>query len=279
MQSESSEYLTLNAGSQPERNQGTLIYPSDGSEKISQAREIKAKELQGMQQNDLFKAEYVFIVDSEGEDEATSGKGEQSPPEGTGTTASRPKSLAISSSLVSDVVRPKTRGTDLQAPSYPEMSHGIVPQQKHGQVGFSSCHKKKKNVYILFILGCLQRPSCLRHTKLSKKKILKNPNPKIINHHRVNIDNKFTRQKRLYNCTVNWLKRRCKMFSWGGSGRMVSLTFEQFLEKVDTAWFAGCIKQHTADMRKILWEDIGWMLDTGMLLLTTERIVKRYARK
>uniref|UniRef100_A0A452TB30 Muscular LMNA interacting protein n=1 Tax=Ursus maritimus TaxID=29073 RepID=A0A452TB30_URSMA len=131
--SESNEYLTLNAGSQPERNQGTLIYPSDGSEKISQAREIKAKELQGMQQSDLFKAEYVFIVDSEGEDEATSGKGEQSPREGTGTTASRPKSLAISSSLVSDVVRPKTRGTDLQAPSYPEMSHGIVPQQKHGQ--------------------------------------------------------------------------------------------------------------------------------------------------
>uniref|UniRef100_A0A7N5P2I8 Muscular LMNA interacting protein n=1 Tax=Ailuropoda melanoleuca TaxID=9646 RepID=A0A7N5P2I8_AILME len=87
-----------------------------------------------MQQSDLFKAEYVFIVDSEGEDEATSGKGEQSPPEGTGSTASRPKSLAISSSLVSDVVRPKTRGTDLQAPSYPEMFHGIVPQQKHGQL-------------------------------------------------------------------------------------------------------------------------------------------------
>lgn len=67
---------------------------------------------------------------------------------------------------------------------------------------------------------------------------------------------------------------------------MLSFTFEQFLEKVDTgsflgesAWFAGCIKKHAADMRKILWEDIGWMLDTGMLLLTTERIIKRYARK
>ncbi|XP_077911349.1 muscular LMNA-interacting protein isoform X2 [Halichoerus grypus] len=131
--SESNEYLTLNAGSQRERNQGTLIYPSEGSEKISQARGIKANELQGMQQSDLFKAEYVFIVDSEGEDEDTSGKCEQGPPGGMGTTASRPKSLAISSSLVSDVVRPKTRGTDLQAPSYPEMSHGIAPQQKHGQ--------------------------------------------------------------------------------------------------------------------------------------------------
>uniref|UniRef100_A0A8C0R0J7 Muscular LMNA interacting protein n=1 Tax=Canis lupus dingo TaxID=286419 RepID=A0A8C0R0J7_CANLU len=86
-----------------------------------------------MQQSDLFKAEYVFIVDSEGEDEATSGKDEQGPPGGLGTTASRPKSLAISSSLVSDVVRPKTRGTDLQAPSHSEMPHGIAPQQKHGQ--------------------------------------------------------------------------------------------------------------------------------------------------
>ncbi|XP_047589743.1 muscular LMNA-interacting protein isoform X2 [Lutra lutra] len=132
--SESNEYLTLNAGSQQERNQGTLIYPSEGSEKVLQARGIKANELQGMQQSDLFKAEYVFIVDSEGEDEATSGKGEQDPPGGMSATASRPKSLAISSSLVSDVVRPKTRGTDLQAPSYPEMSHGIASQQKHGQL-------------------------------------------------------------------------------------------------------------------------------------------------
>ncbi|KAM8937440.1 muscular LMNA-interacting protein isoform 14-T14 [Lycaon pictus] len=131
--SESNEYLTLNAGSQPERNQGTLIYPSEVSEKISQERGFKAKELQGMQQSDLFKAEYVFIVDSEGEDEATSGKDEQGPPGELGTTASRPKSLAISSSLVSDVVRPKTRGTDLQAPSHSEMPHGIAPQQKHGQ--------------------------------------------------------------------------------------------------------------------------------------------------
>ncbi|XP_072590331.1 muscular LMNA-interacting protein isoform X9 [Vulpes vulpes] len=132
--SESNEYLTLNAGSQPERNQGTLIYPSEVSEKISQERGFKAKELQGMQQSDLFKAEYVFIVDSEGEDEATSGKDEQGPPGGLGTTASRPKSLAISSSLVSDVVRPKTRGTDFQAPSHSEMPHGIAPQQKHGQL-------------------------------------------------------------------------------------------------------------------------------------------------
>ncbi|KAF6115035.1 muscular LMNA interacting protein [Phyllostomus discolor] len=86
-----------------------------------------------MQQSGLFKAEYVFIVDSEGEDEATSRKVEQTPPVGMGTTATRPKSLAISSSLVSDVVRPKTQATSLQAPSHPEMPHGMASQQKHGQ--------------------------------------------------------------------------------------------------------------------------------------------------
>ena len=104
--------------------------------------------------------------------------------------------------------------------------------------------------------------------------MLKNQNPKIINQHRVNIDNTFIRQKRLYNCTVNWLKRKCKMFSWSGSGGMLSLTFEQFLEKVDSgsflgesAWLAECIHKHTADMRKILWGDISWMLDIGTLFL------------
>uniref|UniRef100_A0A673UCH0 Muscular LMNA interacting protein n=1 Tax=Suricata suricatta TaxID=37032 RepID=A0A673UCH0_SURSU len=132
--SDFNEYLTLNAGSQRESDQGTLIYPSETSENISQGRGFKAKELQGMQQSDLFKAEYVFVVDSEGEDEPTSRKGEPGPPGGMGTTASRPKSLAISSSLASDVVRPKTRGTDMQAPSHPEMSHGIAPLQKHGQM-------------------------------------------------------------------------------------------------------------------------------------------------
>lgn len=137
LQSNSSEYLTLNAGSQRERDRGTVIYPSEVGGKISQGRGIKTNKPQGMQQSDLFKAEYVFIVDSEGEDEATSRKVEQGHQGETGTTATRPKSLAISSSLVSDVVRPKTRATDLQAPPHPAMPHGMAPQQKHGQVGFS----------------------------------------------------------------------------------------------------------------------------------------------
>nr|KAF6363248.1 muscular LMNA interacting protein [Pipistrellus kuhlii] len=127
-----SEYLTLKAGSQQQRDGGALTYPSEGIGKISKVREFKVNEPQGMQQSGLFKAEYVFIVDSEGEDEATSKKVEQSPPGGTGTIAPRPTSLAISSP-VSDVVRPKTRAANLQAPSHPEMPHGMASQQKHGQ--------------------------------------------------------------------------------------------------------------------------------------------------
>uniref|UniRef100_A0A2K5IQJ3 Muscular LMNA interacting protein n=1 Tax=Colobus angolensis palliatus TaxID=336983 RepID=A0A2K5IQJ3_COLAP len=131
--SKSNDYLTLSAGIQQERDQATLTCPSEVSGTILQEREFEANKLQGMQQSDLFKAEYVLIVDSEGEDEATSRKVEQGPPGGIGTAAVRPKSLAISSSLVSDVVRPKTQGTDLKASSHPEMLHGIAPQQKHGQ--------------------------------------------------------------------------------------------------------------------------------------------------
>nr|XP_037843084.1 muscular LMNA-interacting protein isoform X5 [Chlorocebus sabaeus] len=137
--SKSNDYLTLNAGNQQERDQATLTCrPSEVSGTILQEREFEANKLQGMQQSDLFKAEYVLIVDSEGEDEATSSKVEQGPPGGIGTAAVRPKSLAISSSLVSDVVRPKTQGTDLKASSHPEMLHGIAPQQKHGQLTSSS---------------------------------------------------------------------------------------------------------------------------------------------
>ncbi|XP_062043534.1 muscular LMNA-interacting protein isoform X7 [Lepus europaeus] len=130
----SNDYSILNTGSEQEKDQKILTDTSEVSENISQERRLKAKESQGMQQSDLFKAEYVFIVDSEGEDEATSKKDEQGPMVGTGSTAARPKTLAISSSLASDVVRPKKWGTDLKASSHPEMSHGLGPQQRHGQL-------------------------------------------------------------------------------------------------------------------------------------------------
>lgn len=161
------EYLTLNTRSQQERDRETLAYPSGVSGNILQGRGFKANKPQGMQQSDLFKAEYVFIVDSEGEEEATSRKSEQSPPGGMGTTATRPKSLAISSSLVSDVVRPKTRGANLQAPSYPEMPHGMAPQQKHVQVNFSSCYKKNDIVYIPLVQDYQKSLSYSRHKKVS----------------------------------------------------------------------------------------------------------------
>ncbi|KAF4013261.1 hypothetical protein G4228_004951 [Cervus hanglu yarkandensis] len=134
LQFDSHEYLTLNVGSQQERGRGTLTCPSEVKDKASQGREFKEKKPQGMQQSDLFKAEYVFIVDSEGEEEAPGRKADQGPPVGTGPPAARPASLAISSSLTSDVVRPKTRGADLQAPLHPERPQAMAPQQRHGQL-------------------------------------------------------------------------------------------------------------------------------------------------
>ncbi|XP_005377654.1 PREDICTED: muscular LMNA-interacting protein isoform X10 [Chinchilla lanigera] len=125
--------VTFNSGNEQERVQGTLNCLSQVCENNSQGRGFKANDLQGMQQGDLFKAEYVFIVDSEGEDEVTSRKVEQGAPGGTGNTVARPKSLAISSSLVSDVVRPKVRGPDRKATSHPEAAQEMASQQRHGQ--------------------------------------------------------------------------------------------------------------------------------------------------
>uniref|UniRef100_A0AC11CUM5 Muscular LMNA interacting protein n=1 Tax=Ovis aries TaxID=9940 RepID=A0AC11CUM5_SHEEP len=130
---DSSEYLTLNVGHQQEREQGALTCPSEVEDKASQGKEFKEKKPQGMQQSDLFKAEYVFIVDSEGEEEVPGRKGDQGPPVGTGPPAARPSSLAISSSLASDAVRPKTRAAGLQAPSHPERPQAMAPPQRHGQ--------------------------------------------------------------------------------------------------------------------------------------------------
>uniref|UniRef100_A0A096MK47-1 Isoform 1 of Muscular LMNA-interacting protein n=1 Tax=Rattus norvegicus TaxID=10116 RepID=A0A096MK47-1 len=131
---EYSDHMTFSCESKEERDQRILDYPSEVSGKNSQRKEFNTKEPQGMQKGDLFKAEYVFIVDSDGEDEATCRQGEQGPPGATGNIATRPKSLAISSSLASDVVRPKVRGVDVKVSSHPEIPHGIAPQQKHGQL-------------------------------------------------------------------------------------------------------------------------------------------------
>uniref|UniRef100_A0A8C6I9M2 Muscular LMNA-interacting protein n=1 Tax=Mus spicilegus TaxID=10103 RepID=A0A8C6I9M2_MUSSI len=130
---EYSDHMTFSSESKQERDPRILDYPSEVSGRNSQQKEFNTKEPQGMQKGDLFKAEYVFIVDSDGEDEATCRQGEQGPPGGPGNIATRPKSLAISSSLASDVVRPKVRGADLKTSSHPEIPHGIAPQQKHGQ--------------------------------------------------------------------------------------------------------------------------------------------------
>ncbi|XP_076794017.1 muscular LMNA-interacting protein isoform X10 [Arvicanthis niloticus] len=131
---EYSDHMTFSCESKQKKDQRLLDCSSEVSGRNSQPKEFNTKEPQGMQKGDLFKAEYVFIVDSDGEDEATCRQGEQGPPGSTGNIATRPKSLAISSSLASDVVRPKVRGADLKASPHPEIPHGIAPQQKHRQL-------------------------------------------------------------------------------------------------------------------------------------------------
>ncbi|XP_051053935.1 muscular LMNA-interacting protein isoform X4 [Phodopus roborovskii] len=130
---EYSDHMTFSCESKQERDQRILAYPSLFSGRNSQGPKFDRNEPEGMQKGDLFKAEYVFVVDSDGEDEATSRQSEQGPPGGTGNIATRPKSLAISSSLASDVVRPKVREVDFKASSHLEIPHGMTPKQKHGQ--------------------------------------------------------------------------------------------------------------------------------------------------
>uniref|UniRef100_A0A286XWA0 Muscular LMNA interacting protein n=1 Tax=Cavia porcellus TaxID=10141 RepID=A0A286XWA0_CAVPO len=125
--------VTFNSGNNQETVQGTLTGLSQVCEKNSQGGIFKANDLQGMQQGDLFKAEYVFIVDSEGEEEVTSRKADQETPGRTGNTLARPKSLAISSSLVPDVVRPKVWGPEPKTMSRTEAPQEMASQQRHGQ--------------------------------------------------------------------------------------------------------------------------------------------------
>nr|XP_048279935.1 muscular LMNA-interacting protein isoform X6 [Myodes glareolus] len=129
---EYSDHMTFSCESAQERDQRLLASASEGSGRNSQGKKLDTNDPLGMQKGDLFKAEYVFIVDSDGEDEATSRQSEQGPPGGVGNIVTRPKSLAISSSLASDV-RPKVREADLKTSSHPEIPHAMAPQQKHVQ--------------------------------------------------------------------------------------------------------------------------------------------------
>ncbi|XP_040596335.1 muscular LMNA-interacting protein isoform X28 [Mesocricetus auratus] len=188
---EYSDHMTFSCDSKQERDQQILTYPSEVSGRSSQGTKFDRKESQGMQKGDLFKAEYVFVVDSDGEEEATSRQGEQSPPGATGNVATRPKSLAVSSSLASDVVRPKVREVDLKASSHPEIPHGMAPQQKHGQT--SATHPRavgRETKYANLLLSSstasesqLTKPGVIRPVPVKSKLFLRKeeevyePNP------------------------------------------------------------------------------------------------------
>ncbi|XP_023560607.1 muscular LMNA-interacting protein [Octodon degus] len=124
---------TFNHGNEPQRVQGTLTCLSQVCEKNSQGKGPAASNLPGMQQGDLFKAEYVFTVDSEGEEEVTSSKAKQGAPGCTAGTVARPKSLALASSLVSGAVHPQVWGLGLKATAHSEAPQQTASQQRHAQ--------------------------------------------------------------------------------------------------------------------------------------------------
>ncbi|XP_049633604.1 LOW QUALITY PROTEIN: muscular LMNA-interacting protein [Suncus etruscus] len=133
--SNSNEYLTLKCRSQQKRDREALIILKTSVKTFhKKKKDLKQNKTSGMQHSDLFKAEYVFIVDSEGEDEGTNRKGEQTPQWKRAPYLQDQVFLAISSSLVSDIECPKSHGVELQAPSHSEITHGTTPQQKSGQL-------------------------------------------------------------------------------------------------------------------------------------------------
>lgn len=54
----------------------------------------------------------------------------------------------------------------------------------------------------------------------------------IRNHQGANIGSKFIRHKRLYNHTVNWLRRKYETFSWSGFQKTLPLPFEPSLGRL-----------------------------------------------
>ncbi|XP_038602362.1 muscular LMNA-interacting protein isoform X2 [Tachyglossus aculeatus] len=110
----------------------TTAHYTDTSQKIFQGRRFKSKP-EAMEQGDLFKAEYVFIVDSEGEEEATSRNDNKISSHGDNHRSLRPQSLDLPKSPVWGAEVPKKPAIDIHSPSRPELPPGIANQQKTAQ--------------------------------------------------------------------------------------------------------------------------------------------------
>ncbi|XP_078011448.1 muscular LMNA-interacting protein isoform X10 [Phascolarctos cinereus] len=128
---EFSDHLTSKSGIRQESDTRTYVWSTETGQKVFQGRGLKLNQAETMQQSDLFKAEYVFIVDSEEEEEAISRKEDKQPPVGNGHRLARPKSLAIAPGPVTALQKP--HHGDFQVPGQPELPRDAANQQKQVQ--------------------------------------------------------------------------------------------------------------------------------------------------
>ncbi|XP_056674398.1 muscular LMNA-interacting protein isoform X11 [Monodelphis domestica] len=133
--SNSNEFLdcvTLKSGIQQESDIQTYACSTETSPKIIQGRGLKLNQPETMQQSDLFKAEYVFIVDSEGEEEATGRKEDKQPTVGNGHGLARPKSLALAPGPITTLQKPHQG--DFQGPPQSDLPQDAASPQKQIQL-------------------------------------------------------------------------------------------------------------------------------------------------
>uniref|UniRef100_A0A6I8MY84 Leucine rich repeat containing 1 n=1 Tax=Ornithorhynchus anatinus TaxID=9258 RepID=A0A6I8MY84_ORNAN len=102
-------------------------------ETINRGRRFKSSKPEAMEQSDLFKAEYVFIVDSEGEEESTSRNDNKISSHGDNHRSLRPQSLDLPKVPMWGAEVPKKPGIDIHAPPRPELPPGTANQQKTAQ--------------------------------------------------------------------------------------------------------------------------------------------------
>uniref|UniRef100_A0A4X2KSS7 Muscular LMNA interacting protein n=1 Tax=Vombatus ursinus TaxID=29139 RepID=A0A4X2KSS7_VOMUR len=179
---EFSDHLISKSGIRQESDTRTFVGSPETSQKVFQGRGLKSNQPETMQQSDLFKAEYVFIVDSEGEEEAICRKEDKQPLVGNGQRLARPKSLAIAPGPVSALQKP--HHGDFQVPGQPELPHNAANQQKQAQMpatlpraaGRETKYHINSLLIILFLCFCLcmkTKPGVIRPVSVKSKIVLR----------------------------------------------------------------------------------------------------------
>ncbi|XP_028930942.1 muscular LMNA-interacting protein isoform X12 [Ornithorhynchus anatinus] len=136
-----SDSLASTSGIGQESSIQTTVHYTDTSQNIFQGRRFKSSKPEAMEQSDLFKAEYVFIVDSEGEEESTSRNDNKISSHGDNHRSLRPQSLDLPKVPMWGAEVPKKPGIDIHAPPRPELPPGTANQQKTAQYKIKSSYK------------------------------------------------------------------------------------------------------------------------------------------